>query len=63
MTRTKGHTMILAEKKTLSGSTMRLVLAMDDGVVQYVTVHQGVQVNFGCNQAEAWAWYNATVEA
>ena len=51
--------MIMAEKKTTNG-TMRLVMAMDDGVVEFVVVHQRVQVNFGQNQSEAWAWYNAT---
>lgn len=52
--------MILAEKKTTVGGTMRLVVGMDDGVVEYITIHQGVQVNFGLNQAEAWAWFNST---
>ena len=51
--------MIMAEKKTTNG-TMRLVMAMDDGIVEFVVVHQRVQVNFGQNQSEAWAWYNAT---
>tara|TARA_R110000868_G_scaffold246648_1_gene503234 strand:- start:183 stop:347 length:165 start_codon:yes stop_codon:yes gene_type:complete len=52
--------MIMAEKKTPFG-TMRLVMSMDDGVVEFIIVHQGVHVNFKKNQAEAWAWFNCTV--
>lgn len=55
--------MILAEKTTASGSIMRLVLGMDDGVVEFLTIHQGVIVNFGAKQSEAWAWFNAVVGA
>lgn len=55
--------MILAEKTTASGSIMRLVLGMDDGVVEFSTIHQGVIVNFGAKQSEAWAWFNAVVGA
>ena len=52
--------MIIAEKKTTNG-TMRLVVAIDDGgVAEFFVVHQRVHVNFGQNQSEAWAWYNAT---
>jgi len=54
--------MILAEKKTTVGA-MRLIVAMDDGEVEYCTIHQGVQVNFGANQAEAWAWFDTTADA
>jgi len=54
--------MIVAEKKTLRGETMKLIITMDDGLVEFITSHQGVQVNFGQSQAEAWAWFNSTAD-
>jgi hypothetical protein len=52
--------MVLAEKKTLSGGTIKLIAGIDDGNVEFITLHQGVQVNFGPRQSEAWAWFNST---
>ena len=52
--------MILAEKTTTVGGTMRLVAGMDDGRVEFSTIHQGVRVDVGSNQAQAWEWFNST---
>ena len=56
----KGKTMILAEKKTSVGGTMLIIMDIDDGIVEFATFYQGVRVDFGQSQAEAWAWYNTT---
>lgn len=55
--------MILAEKTTTVGGTMRLAAGMDDGRVEFSTIHQGVRVDFGANQSQAWAWFNSTAGA
>lgn len=52
--------MIMEEKTTANGNRMVIGCDIDDGQVFFFVVCQRIVTNFGRNQQEAWAWFNAT---